>query len=161
MNGENAMATTLVVPVKEEVWNAYKEHLDGKIGDLTGSRTDIKLAMDDAPKSRQAYPNDVMARQFPVAIEIDGRLESLKNTRDLIDSIPRRQFDRVDVGAFIIIEKDEIHEYFLVVPGEGGEVFYCGDLEICTVSTDAPIILHIWKAKKGDIFQLGIIKNII
>ncbi len=91
---------------------------------------------------------------------IKAGLEIMEVKRDLVPKIPSQSFDQVDVWAFVTIEKNGADLHYLIVPGQAGDIFSCGELDVYTVATDAPIMSQIFKAKKGDCLQFGTIKDI-
>ena len=88
------------------------------------------------------------------------RAEELKNQIDSLKTSVVKQYDSESAIGFyslVKLQKNEDEElYFFVLPLQGGLIIEFQDLEIKTVTTEAPIGKHLFSKKIGDVFEMNL-----
>lgn len=139
---------------KEVVLKAYLNYLDKKISEMEKALESIYHGVDTAPSHSESHSDTTRSQQSRVGMEVSNRLSSLKKTRSMAVMISSKRAIFPGVGALITVKDDfGEEEYFLVVPGQGGESLFVDEVEVLSVSADAPILESISKTKVGDVFE--------
>lgn len=140
---------------KQEVLKTYLGFLDRKIQETSKALESIHVGIDTAPTPSESHSDTTRSQQSRVALETEGRLSSLKSTRAAAALISSEKAVCLAVGALVVVQDvafgDE--EYYFVVPGQGGESLLLGEVEIMSISLQAPILEAVSKVKEGESFD--------
>jgi hypothetical protein len=137
---------------KQVVLRVYTELLDKKIQEAGKALESIHRGIDTAPTPSESHSDTTRSQQSRVAMEMEERLSSLRKTRAEAGMV---QSGCSAIGALIVLEDSVLkdQEYYFVVPGQGGESLFFDDIEVLSVSTNAPILEPISRAKVGERFE--------
>lgn len=139
---------------KEVVLKAYLDFLDKKIAETEKALESIYHGVDTAPSHSESHSDTTRSQQSRVGMEVSTRLSSLKKTRGMAGMISSERAIFPGAGALITVKDDfGEEEYYFVVPGQGGESLFVDEVEVLSVSADAPILESISKTKVGDVFE--------
>ena len=140
---------------KQKVLRAYLSYLDRKIQETEKALDSIYEGVYTAPKPSESHSDTTRSQQSKIALETERRLSSLKSTRAMSSRIFSQKAIYPAVGALIAVEDAAFGEieYYFVVPGQGGEGLFFGEVEIMSISLQSPILEAISGVKEGDSFD--------
>ncbi|MFA6076950.1 MAG: hypothetical protein WC735_02640 [Candidatus Paceibacterota bacterium] len=141
--------------LKKQVLQQLVERLETNLKMLITSRDDKREMARDAPSANQSHSDTSKSQLSIIQLGLDSKKIEVEKAISLLKQMPINIYSKITPGAIFAISEiggnSEEDNYFLVPVG-GGEELDINNLNIVSITPQAPIARACLQKNKGDIF---------